>query len=70
MLALLEEEYGEFVNGKLEQNLTIRGNLQDSAFKELASLYDTDVSNYQGMSDDEKEILMGDLIPAWTGGLQ
>ena len=49
-LALLDQEYGEYMNNLHKQNADIRNNLEDSAFGELASLYDTDVANYKEMS--------------------
>jgi len=36
-----------------------------SAFADIAALYQTDVENYNQMSIDEKNILMSDLVPAW-----
>ena len=69
-LSLLRQEYGEYINDKTSENLVIRNNLMESAFEDLASLYQTDVSNYNQMSIDEQNILMGDLVPAWTSGIQ
>lgn len=60
---LLQTQYGELINGLVEQNTTVRNNLQESAFEDLSRLYETDISNFQDMSDEEKEIFMGDLIP-------
>ena len=42
----------------------------ESAFADLAALYNTDVENYNQMSVDEQNILMGDLVPAWESGIQ
>ena len=69
-LALLREEYGEYINNKTEENLNIRNNLMESAFADMAALYDTDVANYTQMTDEEKAILMGDLVPMWKSGIQ
>lgn len=69
-LALLREEYGEYINDKTAENLVIRNNLMESAFMDIAALYNVDVENYQQMADDEKEILMGDLVPTWKSGIQ
>ena len=69
-LALLREEYGEYINDKTEENLNIRNNLMESAFADIAALYEEDVANYQRMTDDQKNILMGDLVPAWTSSIQ
>ena len=54
-IALLQEQYGEKINYLTEQNLNIRTNLTDSAFNDLANLYNVDVSNFQNMTDEEKE---------------
>ena len=67
---LLQTQYGELINGLVEQNATIRNNLTESAFDDLAILYETDASNFQNMSDQEKEIIMGDLLPYWESGVQ
>ena len=69
-LALVTEEYGQRMNDLVERNQNIRVNLRDSAFGEIAALYDTDVANYQNMSEQEQNILMNDLIPAWNSGIQ
>jgi hypothetical protein len=67
---LLIQQYGELINAKTEQNMQIRLNLEESAFQELAKMYDTDVANFDAMTQEQKNILMGDLIPYWNSGLQ
>ena len=67
---LLQNQYEQLINGLTEQNATVRENLHESAFDDLSRLYDIDVSNFQNMSDQEKEVLMGDLIPYWESGVQ
>ena len=69
-LALLREQYGQYINDKTLENAVIRGNLQQSAFNDYAALYDMDVQNYQKMTDDERNILMGELVPMWKSGIQ
>ena len=69
-LALLRQQYGQYINDKTAENAVIRSNLMDSAFADIAAIYQTDVANYQQMADDEKNILMGDLVPAWQSGIQ
>lgn len=69
-LALLRQQYGQYINDKTYENSIIRNNLMESAFADLAVIYETDVSNYNDMSDQEKDILMNDLIPAWDSGIQ
>lgn len=69
-IALLQEQYGEKINYLTEQNLNIRTNLTDSAFNDLANLYNVDVSNFQNMTDEEKDLIMNNLVPEWTSGVQ
>lgn len=69
-LALLREQYGQYINDKTAENLVVRTNLMESAFADIAAIYDTDVENYNQMADNEKNILMGDLVPAWQSGIQ
>ena len=69
-LALLREQYGQYINDKTAENLVVRTNLMESAFADIATIYDTDVENYNQMADNEKNILMGDLVPAWQSGIQ
>lgn len=67
---LLAEQYGEIINNLVEQNEQVKQNLQDITFQELAKKYNTDVANFQGMSDEEKRILMESMIPQWNSGVQ
>lgn len=69
-IALLQEQYGEKINYLTEQNLNIRTNLTESAFNDLANLYNVDVSNFQNMTDEEKDLIMNNLVPEWTSGVQ
>ena len=67
---LIETHYGELINGLVEQNTQIRNNLYDSAFEDLARLYKVNIDNYQNMTQEEKDLLMQDLIPQWDSGMQ
>lgn len=67
---LLREQYGELINGLVEQNETLRTNLHESAFDELADLYNTDVSNFQQLATDEQDIMLSQMIPQWDSGIQ
>lgn len=67
---LLQNQYEQLINGLTEQNTTVRNNLHESAFDDLSRLYDIDVANFQNMSDEEKDVLMGDLLPYWESGVQ
>lgn len=67
---LLVEQYQELITAKTEQNSQIRNNLENSAFQELAKMYNTNISEFQNMVDEQKNILLGDLIPGWNDGIQ
>ena len=67
---LLIEQYGMRINGLTQQNENIRLNLSQSAFDELASLYDTDVDNFINMSQSEQDELMSNLVPQWNSSVQ
>ena len=69
-LAKLRQQYGELINDKLAQNLDVRNNLMKSAFASYASLYNVNVDNFNKMSNEEKDILMNDLVPMWGSGIQ
>ena len=67
---LINEQYNELINSLTEKNQTIRNNLHESAFEELSRLYDTDLEHYKQMTEEQKNILLNDLIPQWTSGVQ
>lgn len=67
---LINEQYNELINSLTEKNQTIRNNLYESAFEELSRLYDTDLEHYKQMTEEQKNILLNDLIPQWTSGVQ
>ena len=67
---LIEEQYNEKINGLLEENNVIRTNLGESAFDELAALYDSDEANFKDMSIEEQNIMLNEIIPHWDSGIQ
>lgn len=67
---LLREQYGELINGLVEQNEDIRTNLHESAFTELADLYGIEYANFQQLSEDEKTVMMEQMIPQWDSAIQ
>ena len=60
---LLKEQYGELINGLVEQNEDIRNNIYESTFLELADLYDTDYAAFATLTKDQQDLLVGDMIP-------
>ena len=67
---LIEEQYNEKINGLLEENNIIRTNLGESAFSELAALYDSDEANFKDMSIEEQNIMLNEIIPHWDSSIQ
>lgn len=67
---LINEQYGELINGLTEQNQNIRNNLYESAFEELARLQDKNAESFKNMTQTQKDALMNDLIPQWESGIQ
>jgi hypothetical protein len=69
-LALLRDQYGEYINNKIAENEVIRTNLMESAFMDYAALYDGDYNAYMNMIQGEQSALMGELVPTWNSGIQ
>ncbi len=67
---LIEQQYGELINGIVNENEVIRLNLHESAFAELAELYDKDLESFENLTAAEKDILLGDMIPQWESAMQ
>lgn len=78
---LLQEQYGELINGLVEQNETIKQNLHESTFMALEGLYAADAESFREMTgkdieafrnltDTEKDLVINDLIPQWDSGVQ
>lgn len=67
---LLQQQYGELINGLVAQNEDIRNNLYESAFTELAALRNQDLTDYTNLTQKQKDLLMNDLIPQWNSGIQ
>lgn len=78
---LLQEQYGELINGLVEQNETIKQNLHESTFMALEGLYAADAESFKEMTgkdieafrnltETEKDLIINDLIPQWDSGVQ
>lgn len=67
---LLNEQYEKLINGLVEQNNTVRVNLHESAFDELANLYKINLENYTSMTNAQQDELLNNLIPQWRSGVQ
>lgn len=58
---LIQEQYGELINGLVEQNQEIRNNLQESAFLSLSNLYEEDLMRFADMTMSERELLLSEV---------
>jgi hypothetical protein len=78
---LLQEQYGDLINGLVEQNEEIRQNLQESTFISLEGLYAADAESFEdmtgmnieafrNMTDEELDVFMNTLVPQWDSGVQ
>ena len=68
--SLLEKQYAEYINGKLKENAVIRKNLTDSALQDYAIINNLDIKNLKNLSEEEKNVILGDLVPTWDAGIQ
>ena len=67
---LLRQQYEPLLNGVLEENLDIRGNLNQSAFDDLAYLYKQDAEKFRNMTEEEKQAYLKELIPQMESGVK
>jgi len=68
--ALIQQEYGEIINGIVEQNEKIRTDLRESAFMDLANLKQEEYDTYMNMTQEEQDVILNGLIPQWDDGIQ
>lgn len=69
-MAMLNQYYGDMINGYVEENANLQKFLMQDAFDELSTMYGTDVKDYESMIQEEKQALMGDLVPQWDSSVQ
>lgn len=67
---LLQQEYGELITGLVAQNEELKMNIQESAFMDLANLYQMSEEDFFNMTQAEKDMLMKDLVPQWDSAVQ
>ena len=68
-IALIQEQYGELINGIIAENEVVRFNLQESTYLSLDNLYGENITHYEEMTDAQREItnmLIGDSIEAYN----
>lgn len=69
-IAMLYEYYGDIINGLTQQNEDLKKFMMEDTFNEMAKMYDTNVQNFKNMTDEEKDILMNDMVPYWKSSIQ
>ena len=67
---MINEQYGELINGIVEENEVIRTNLRESAFDELVNLHQMELEEVEALSQAEKDIMLEEMVPQWTSGVQ
>ena len=67
---MINEQYGELINGIVEENEVIKTNLRESAFDELVNLHQMELEEVEALSQAEKDIMLEEMIPQWTSGVQ
>ena len=67
---MINEQYGELINGIVEENEVIKTNLRESAFDELVNLHQMELEEVEALSQAEKDIMLEEMVPQWTSGVQ
>lgn len=69
-IAMIYEYYGDIINGLTQQNEDLKRFMMEDTFDEMAKMYNTNVQNFKNMTDEEKDILMNDMVPYWKSSIQ
>lgn len=69
-IAELNHYYGNMINDLTGDNEELKQLMMKDTFDSLGKYYDENVVDFQSMSDEQKSILMGDMIPYWNSGIQ
>ena len=67
---MIQQEYGDIINGIVEQNEKIRTDLRESAFMDFANLKQEEYDTYMNLTQEEQDVVVNGLIPQWEGGIQ
>ena len=59
----LQKYYGQKINDLIAENASIRNNLMDSVFEELAKSYGISEDQFMAMSKEQQDTIFKDLIP-------
>ena len=59
----LQKYYGQKINDLIAENASIRNNLMDSAFEELAKMYGINEDEFRAMSKEQQNAILKDIVP-------
>ena len=67
---LINQYYGNIINGILNENLNVRNLMMGDAFDIYGNLYEKNAEDFKKMTDEEKAAFMEDLVPTWNSGVE
>lgn len=69
-LYLLNSQYQEALAQASERNTTARVNLENSANETIKLYYEDNLENFNNMIDEDGRLIMEELVPGWSSGVQ
>ena len=69
-LYLLNSQYQEALAQASERNTTARVNLEDSANETIKLYYEDNLEKFNNMIDEDGRLIMEELVPGWSSGVQ
>lgn len=66
---LIQEQYNELMMQTEEDYQVAKYNLQESFFNDWVNLNNMTLEDFKLLSDNEKDIIMTELVPTWKNGL-
>ena len=60
---MIQQEYGDIINGIVEQNEKIRTDLRESATMDFANLKQEEYDTYMNLTQEEQDVIVNGLIP-------
>lgn len=69
-LYLLNSQYQEALAQASERNTTARVNLENSANETIKLYYEDNLEKFNNMIDEDGRLIMEELVPGWSSGIQ
>lgn len=67
---LIQEQYNELMMQAEEDYQVAKYDLQESFFWDWVNLNDMTLENFQNLTDNEKDIIMTEMVPTWENGIK